>query len=110
MLNISEADFQDQIIELAHLCDWTVAHFRPAMKSDGSWRTAVQADGTGFPDLVLVRERVIFAEIKTEQGQPSPEQYCWLLGLKEAGQEVYLWQPSDWEEVVEVLAKPGRIR
>ena len=39
----------------------------------------------------------IFAELKSETGQPTPEQYEWLEALAEAGQEVYLWRPSDSE-------------
>ena len=107
MLNISEADFQDQIIELAHLCDWTVAHFRPAQKRDGTWRTAVQADGTGFPDLVLVRPpRLLFAEVKSEKGTVTSEQLMWLTVLAECWSgEAYLWRPSDWDEIVEVLGR-----
>ena len=105
-MEISERDFQDQIIELAHIYDWTVAHFRPAMKQDGSWRTAVAADGTGFPDLVLVRPpRLIFAEVKSEKGKVTSEQSSWLRNLAEAKQDVYLWRPSDWEGIVEVLKR-----
>ncbi len=103
---ISERDFQDQIIELAHIYGWAVAHFRPAMKQDGSWRTAVSADGTGFPDLVLVRSpRLIFAEVKSEEGKVTSEQSSWLRNLAAAKQDVYLWRPSDWEGIVEVLKR-----
>jgi hypothetical protein len=66
----SEASFLEQIIDLAHLFGWRVAHFRAARTFSG-WRTPVQGDGKGFPDLVLCRRRrpnrertrTIFADI-----------------------------------------------
>jgi hypothetical protein len=65
----------------------------------------VTADGAGWPDLVLVRPpRLIFAELKSESGQVRANQTEWLdvLRLLPAA-ETYLWRPSDWDELVEVL-------
>ena len=45
---------------------------------------------------MLVRDRVIYAEIKLERGRLSAEQDAWLEVLREAGQEVYVWKPADW--------------
>jgi len=104
MVTIKEEQFFDQVIDLAHLYGWQVAHFRPARTKWG-WRTAVSANGAGFPDCIFLRERVIYAELKSENGQPTPEQYEWLENLAEAGQEVYLWRPSDFDEIVKVLER-----
>lgn len=104
MVTISEEYFFDQVVDLAHLYGWKVAHFRPARTKWG-WRTAVSANGAGFPDCVFLRERVIYAELKSETGELSPEQYEWLATLAEAGQEVYLWKPSDFEEIQKVLER-----
>jgi hypothetical protein len=106
---VSESDFLKQVIDLAHIYGWKVAHFRPAMTARG-WRTAVQADGAGFPDLVLVRDRVIFAELKSDGGKLSVSQDTWLYRLVEAaknmmGLGVYVWRPSDFDEIVEVLKR-----
>jgi hypothetical protein len=101
-LNASEADFQKQVIELAKYNGWIVAHFRVARTKDG-WSTPVDADGKGFPDLVLVRERVIWAELKSETNKLSPEQKKWRYAIERARQEYYLWRPSMWEKIVEVL-------
>lgn len=90
-----ERELQDAVIEAARLLGWRVAHFRPALTKHG-WRTPVQADGKGFPDLVLARDRVIYAELKTAAGRLTPEQQQWRHALLEAGEEVYLWQPDDW--------------
>ena len=60
---MTEADLQQAVIECARTLGWMVAHFRPALRQSGRWSTPVQADGKGFPDLVLARAgRVIFAE------------------------------------------------
>lgn len=107
----TEKDFGDQLLQLAGIFRWRSAHFRPAMTAHG-WRTAVQGDGKGFPDLVLTRPpRVIFAELKiprTAKQQPekllSPEQQEWLEQLTLCtGVETYLWTPRDWDEITEVL-------
>lgn len=113
----SEASFQTWVIEYAHLKGWLVAHFRPArIVKDGkvSYRTAVSADGAGFPDLVLVRNGVvIFAECKSETGKPSPAQELWLTTLmgddylaKWGGRgsfKVFVWRPSDRERIMDIL-------
>jgi hypothetical protein len=106
---ISEATLQLQIIEVAHLFGYRVAHFRPAKTSKG-WRTAVAADGAGFPDLVLVnpiQQRVIWAELKSESGIVSLDQQAWLDALVAAGEEVYTWRPRDFDEAVEILRRLG---
>lgn len=68
--------------------------------------TAVQGDGAGFPDLVMVRDKVIFAELKSEKGKVSDTQYDWIKSLAKAKQkDVYVWRPSDWDSIVEVLKR-----
>ena len=101
---MTEADFQRQVIDLARLLGWTVAHFRPARTEQG-WRTPVAADGAGFPDLVLVRDRVLFVELKSARGRTSPDQDAWIEALTEAGAEVYLWRPDDFDDLHAVLRR-----
>ena len=60
---------------------------------------------SGFPDRVLVRDRIVYVETKSEKGKPSPSQIEWLDGLTKAGAEVYLWRPSDWDECARILSK-----
>ena len=98
----TESEFQRTVIDLAHTFNWMVAHFRPAMTAHG-WRTAVSADGKGFPDLVLVREKVIFAELKLDKATLSPEQAGWGQSLIVARANYYVWRPGNWDEIVEVL-------
>lgn len=107
-VDITEATYQEAIIQIARLYGWRVAHFRPAMTKDG-WRTAVAADGKGYPDLTMVKPgRLIFAEIKSEKGKLSEDQANWIDAFKLVpGIEVYLWRPSQFEEVVALLRKPA---
>ena len=53
--------------------------------------------------MLLVRERVVWIELKSETGRLSPEQAAWIDALKAAGQEVYVWRPDQWPEIREVL-------
>ena len=111
---MTEAQFQRSVIELAQLNGWKVAHFRPAQNSKGAWRTPVAADGAGFPDLVLVRDRVIFAELKTDKGRVRPEQREWLDAIQTATTgdpppcdrtiiETRVWRPRDWPDILATL-------
>ncbi len=112
---ITEAEFLRQVIELAQLRGFRVAHFRPARTAHG-WRTAVAGDGKGFPDLVLVRDdRLIFAELKAGRGKCTEEQDAWLRALAAvawgpdmpAGRiRVCEWHAdsdSDWAQIERVL-------
>ena len=59
----------------------------------------------GEPDLRLIRPpRVVFAELKSDRGQPTKRQQIVLGMLRQcSGVETYLWRPSDWESIEKVL-------
>jgi hypothetical protein len=106
----TEREFQAQVIQLAGHCGWTLIHHsRPARTSSGRWLTPIT--GTpGFPDIVLCRRarpgrpaRLAFCELKVGRNKPSALQLEWLDGLREAGQDAYLWTPTDWPEIEIVL-------
>ena len=101
---MTEADFQAAVLELARLFRWRVAHFRAARTAHG-WRTPVAADGAGWPDLFMVRGgRAVVAELKSESGRLRPEQREWLIELRACpGLEVFVWRPSDLEEIARIL-------
>lgn len=103
-LNIAEADWQATVIAAARLHGWMVAHFRPARTEQG-WRTPVAADGKGFPDLLMVRDRVVAAELKSARGRVTADQGRWLATFEAAGVETHVWRPDDFDEVVEVLGR-----
>jgi len=100
---------QRAIIDLARTRGWMVAHFPVVKDHLGFWRTPVAADGKGWPDLVLVRDRVVFVEVKGDGDRLRPEQVRWQSTLRLAGQETYVWTPRDWpEEIDPVLARRVR--
>ena len=93
---MTEGELQQAVIELARVLGWRVAHFRPAQTARG-WRTPVEADGKGFPDLVLVRGRALaFAELKSDRGRLSVEQRAWIDALAEAHPLVWIITPALW--------------
>lgn len=94
--SITERMFQQQIVDLAHLCGWMEYHTWLSIRSTA-----------GFPDLVLCRDgRLIFAELKSERGMPTAAQEEWLAALRKVqGVEVYLWRPNQWPEIVETLQR-----
>ena len=96
-------ELQHAVIDLARRTGWRVAH-TPPIPTERGWRTAVAADGKGFPDLLLVRDRIIVAEIKGTD-RLSPEQQEWLSAFRMAGVPAYVWTPKEWDsgEVERVL-------
>jgi DNA segregation ATPase FtsK/SpoIIIE-like protein len=89
---MSEDELQTNIIDMARVFGWRVAHFRAA-KTDKGWRTPVQGN-KGFPDLVLSRVGVVLlVELKSETGKLSEDQELW---AKAIGESYRLWRPHDW--------------
>lgn len=98
---ISEREFTQQVIDLAHYCGWRVYHTWSSVHSPA-----------GFPDLVLVRrERLLFVELKSERGRLTTAQEEWLGALRAVCTrrgllglpEVAVWRPSDWDQIVEAV-------
>lgn len=102
-LGVSETEFQEQVIDLAHLLGWRVHAERAAWTAKG-YRTPIQGD-KGYADLTLVRDRVVFAELKSDTGTLRPDQREWLIALRAAGAEVHVWRPADWPEVEATLRR-----
>lgn len=91
---LTEKQWQKQVVELARTLGWTVYHTFDSRRSQ-----------PGFPDLVLVRDRVIYVELKREQGKLTDAQAGWLDRLNRAGAETYCWRPHDWEDAGMTLAR-----
>lgn len=94
MIPITEHKFLAQVIQLAKLYGWETYH---------PWLSVYSA--AGWPDLALVRPpRLILVECKTEKGRVRTAQERWLSLLRQCpGIEVYLWRPSDLEQIADVL-------
>lgn len=96
---VTERAFQAAVVALLRACGWLCFY-------DTEPRRSVK----GWPDLVAVRERIIFVELKTTRGRLRPEQRDWLDRLRAAGAETYVWRPTEWEEIVAtVQAYPGQV-
>lgn len=69
-----------------------------------TWRS--DHSPAGYPDLTMCRlSRVIWAELKSAKGRVTPEQLAWIDALSLTGKgEVYVWRPSHWKDITEVLA------
>lgn len=91
---LTEKAWLGQIVQLAKTLGWKCYHPFLSIHSE-----------RGFPDLTLVRERVVFVELKTEKGKLSPHQVNWVDSLRMAGAEVRVWRPSNWDEAVKILSK-----
>ena len=114
--SLSETEFTRRVIKLARLNGWRVLHIRPGrtirkdpatgeVKTD--WRTPIQGDGKGFPDLLMLRDdRMVVAELKVGKGKKTPEQVAWLQAFVLAGvQDVFTWFPGEWEEIEAILRR-----
>lgn len=90
----SEKHFEGRVRQLARLCGWVV--FR-TLDSTGT--------RAGEPDLRLIRPpRVIFAELKSQHGRLQLEQAQTIALLEQCpGISTFVWRPSDWQSIVEVL-------
>lgn len=93
-----EHQFQKLVTDYAEWNGWVWYHTHDSQRSPG-----------GFPDLVLARERVVFAELKQDHKYPTPKQRTWAQNLTRAGAEVYLWKPRDLDSIYKVLAR-GSVR
>lgn len=82
---MTEEELSAAVRDLATVLGWRCYHTYDSRRSQ-----------PGFPDWVMVRDRVIFAELKSERGRISIPQQDWLFALGEAGAERYCWHPVDW--------------
>lgn len=95
---ITEKQLQHAIVEAAQMLGFRVYHTFLSIRSD-----------PGFPDLVLLNprqgRRLLFVEVKGENGRLSDAQRAWLADLHAVGIEAYSWWPAQWRsgEIERVL-------
>ena len=107
--SLTEKAFQSNVVDAARKLGWMVHHSRTAriLRKDGTafYATPLQGD-PGFPDLVLVKgKRILWRELKTEQGTLTDEQHEWQGRLLWAGADWAIWRPSMMDGIVEDLQR-----
>lgn len=107
--DLSEADFQRQVIELAHLYGWHVMHVRKSIgRRGGAAAHQTTTSIKGWPDLTLFRPSTgehFMAELKSEKGRLSADQKRTIADLRDSGLEVHVWRPSDWNDLQTWLSR-----
>ena len=129
-VEMTEAEFQSAVIRLARDLGWGIgeaawrrqqeeAEHYSRLSGDASLldeaaslsglifhpRFSVGSE-SGWPDLTLVRRRdrrIVFAELKTDRGKPTPRQSAVLELLRSVGLEAHLWRPRDMDAIAEAL-------
>lgn len=103
----------DAVAAYARTNGWLVAHFAAGGTASGrAFTTPTRYDGSGFPDLTMVRaDRLVFAELKRKGVRAlGDNQQAWsvaLIGLEAAnpGVEWHLWNPLDWDKIERTLRR-----
>jgi hypothetical protein len=95
----SEADYQEQIVQLAEFCGWYVWHDKDSRRNEA-----------GFPDLMIVRGIDLhFLEVKAQRGRVRPAQQAFIYRLQEVRRcTAGIVRPSDWPAVEAMLTRPAR--
>jgi VRR-NUC domain len=94
---VKGSDLQKGVIDMAHRYGWKIAHFHAVQHAKGFWMTPVAADGKGFPDLLLVRDRVLAIEIKGDGDQLTVEQEGWIRAFRLAGVQAFVVDTKEWK-------------
>lgn len=90
---IPESEWEQQVEQIASLFGWLKFHTYDARRSE-----------EGFPDLILLRPpRLVVSELKKMGEDPRAEQLGWLRSFRACGAETYIWRPSDFDQVMEIL-------
>jgi hypothetical protein len=85
---VTEAQFTRDVLALARKHGVLAHHCRDSRHCEGN---------PGFLDLVLVGRKVLFAELKLEDGDTSADQDLWIWHLERATANWVLLRPADLE-------------
>lgn len=97
---MSEADLQRATLDLARLLGWRIARFPMLNLTADRKPRRLAYDTKGFPDALLVRDRLLAIEFKSETGRMSADQDAWNDALVKAGVSVAVFRPSHWDKGV----------
>ena len=118
-LKVSEADFQQMVVEAAWAHGWKVAHFGVATQGDRHV-TPCRYNAQGFPDLTLVHPGhgvVAFVELKVPPNGLTKHQEDWATWLESVEDAMrasndcrrvryFVWVPDSTERIVAWLTDP----
>ena len=94
---LNEDQFQQRIIDLCKYRHLLVFHDKDSRKNE-----------RGFPDLVIVGNRTIFRELKTDAGALRPDQKVWLERLHASGEDARIWRPKHWMVITQEISELAR--
>lgn len=95
---MTEAEFQEQVLDLAHVLGWKHLHVRRSIGKDRKWVTSTNVP---WPDLTLWRTGYrgpgfLVRELKVDESSPwQPGQHEVLDELFEAGVDAAVWYVAD---------------
>lgn len=89
MARMSEAELQRVVAEACARLHLSHYHTYDSRRSE-----------PGFPDSVIVGQRIIYRELKSATGELKPEQRRWGARIAHAGGDWAVWRPRDWESGV----------
>lgn len=97
---MSEKTLQDRVVGRAKRAGWKVAHAGRGYVGDEKGGQFITPMSPGWPDLTLAKagHRLIFMELKREQGVVDDKQVEWLQLLNLTGNPAILVRPSDLRE------------
>lgn len=106
---VTEGELQRATLDLARLLGWRIARFPMLNLTADRKPRRLAYDTKGFPDALLVRDRLLAIEFKSETGRMSAEQDAWNDALVKAGVLVAVFRPRDWTSgVVEAVLRQCR--
>lgn len=97
LVNLTEKEWAAQVHALAASLGWKRYHTYRSDRSEPGW-----------PDEALVRERLLFLELKAERGKFSTPQREWLRALHTADVEVYVARPHNLQHLADILSTRTR--
>lgn len=104
MTEPTHVEWQDQVVQLAHLLGWRHLHVRRTRGKGGHWTTSTNVKG--WPDLFLWHPRHGFAavELKVGKDKVRSDQAEVLVSLAVAGARTLVAYPGDLETLRRMLA------
>lgn len=91
---MTEKEFMALVVEMARALGWRVYHTHDSRRS-----------APGFPDLCLVRDRIVYLELKTATGKVSHDQADWIAAITAAGGTALVVRPTDIDAIEHALRR-----